>query len=154
MSSVGGRGVKTNGVRCSSFFSPPFFLLFFGGRTIANVISDPSLPSPSSALIFLGNNEGETGGWKMLLETRSGRHRQMPVGGTTLAPEDRCQAVTWGPANYVITSFPLAGPPPFVSPAEITKYIPHLKTLTHGRLFRHATPVTLPVTPPRWFLLF
>lgn len=41
----------------------------------------------------------------MLLETRSGRHRQMPV-RTTLEAEDRCQAVTWGSANYVITSFP------------------------------------------------
>lgn len=41
----------------------------------------------------------------MLLETRSGRHRQIPV-RTTLEAEDRCQAVTWGSANYVITSFP------------------------------------------------
>lgn len=44
----------------------------------------------------------------MLLETRSGRHQQMPV-RTALEAEDRCQAVTWGLANYVITSFPLAG---------------------------------------------
>lgn len=67
----------------------------------------------------------------MLLETRSGRHRQMPV-RTTLEVEDRCQAVTWGPANYVITSFPLAGLLPFAvppthtpsgpPPPEITKY--------------------------------
>lgn len=140
MSSVG-EGCK-NGRKMQFFF---FFLFWRANRwTIANVISDPSLPS--LVLIFLGNNEGETVGsgrmknasWNAEWPTVADAGR-----GTTLAPEDRCQAVTWGPANYVITSFPLAGPPSPLCPPPRLKLpnisLTWLKTLTHGRLFRDVT---------------